>query len=205
MLPMEIYLQEHGYRVINLRFHPVGRSIEQISESALPPALSGLDPHVKIHFVTHSMGAIILRRYLAQHNVPNLGRVVMLGPPNHGSQFVDWVKPSPLLCFIIGARVLELGTSPDDLPARLGPVNFECGVIAGDLCINPLSPFIFHEPNDGKVAVENTRVAGMRDFLVVHVPHTWLIWQKNVFRQTVHFLASGEFDHKAFPGTRQKP
>lgn len=199
MKPMEIYLRQHGYRVINLRFHSAGLSIEQIAESSLPKVLAGLDPRVKVHFVAHSMGAIIVRQYLACHDVPNLGRVVMIGPPNHGSELVDWARPNPLLRFCLGQRLLELGTGVHGLPGRLGSVHFECGVIAGDCSFNPLSSFVFHAPNDGKVTVDSARVDGMRDFMVAHISHTCLIWRKSVFRQTARFLESGKFDRTVLP------
>ena len=195
MNPMAACLREHGYRVINARFRSMGLSIEQIADSYFPELIDSLGPQVKVHFVAHSMGGIILRQYLSTHTVTNLGRVVMLAPPNHGSELVDRVKTVPVLNDVLGRRLLELGTRPEDLPIRLGPANFDCGVIAGDSSANPITSSFLHGANDGKVTVESARLEGMRDFLVVHNSHTWMIWRKSVMQQVLTFLEHGEFDH----------
>ena len=127
---MAAYLRAHGYRVINARFRSIGLSIEQIADTYLPELVGSLDSRAKVHFVTHSMGGIILRQYLSTHIVTNLGRVVMLAPPNHGSEIVDRLKTVPVLNDALGQRLLELGTGPRDLPRRLCPANFDCGLIA---------------------------------------------------------------------------
>lgn len=194
MRPMESYLRDHGYRVINAPFPSAGRSLEQIADSYFPKLVGSLDPGVKIHFVAHSMGAIILRQYLARHAVTNLGRVVLLGPPNHGSEIIDRLRTTPLLRSCLGPRLLELSTGPDALPQRLGPANFDCGIIAGDRSVNPITGLMLHGANDGKVTVESARLEGARDFLVLHYSHTWLIWKRQTFHQIAHFLSVGAFD-----------
>lgn len=204
MIPMQCFLMCHGYRVVNAQFTSTGRSIEEIADSDFPGILKELDPAAKVHFVAHSMGAIILRQYLASHAVTNLGRVVMLGPPNHGSEIIDRLRPFPLFRSILGRRLTELGTDSKDLPSRLGPAKFDCGVIAGDVPANPLTGAMLHGPNDGKVLVESARLDGMRDFLVVHHSHTWMIWNKDVMRQALAFLHSGAFDHNVTTNENSK-
>ncbi len=195
---MAAYLRGHGYRVINARFQSAGLSIEQIADSYFPELIGSLNPHAKVHFVAHSMGGIILRQYLSTHTLTNLGRVVMVAPPNHGSEIVDRVKTVPVLKAALGQRLLELGTGPRDLPRRLGPANFDCGIIAGDFSANPLTSWFLHSANDGRVTVEGARLDGMRDFLVVHNSHTWMIWRQSIMRQVLTFLEQGAFDHVEF-------
>jgi triacylglycerol lipase len=199
MRPMESYLRTNGYRVINARFPSAGLSIEQIADTYFPKLVGTLDSGVKIHFVAHSMGAIILRQYLVRHTVTNLGRVVMLAPPNHGSEIIDHLRANPLLRLCLGPRLLELGTGPDALPQRLGPANFDCGVIAGDSSANPITGPMLHGANDGKVTVESARLDGAKDFLVLHHSHTWLIWKWQTFHQIAHFLRAGTFDRNTLP------
>ncbi len=197
MKRLENYLQSHGYRVINLNYPSRRFSIEQLSENYLRPALEKriVDHDSKVHFVTHSLGGIIVRQYLSDHNIENLGRVVMLGPPNHGSEIIDCLRSHTITREFLSEAGKELGTTANDLPAKLGPVHFECGVIAGDRPINPFLSAMLHGPNDGKVTVASAQVPGMRDFLRLHYSHTWLMWRERTLQQTLCFLGSGRFEH----------
>jgi triacylglycerol lipase len=197
MKRLEWNLKKQGCHVINLNYHSSRLSVEALSETELRPLLESLDrdPMARIHFVTHSLGAIILRQYLSEHELKRLGRVVMLAPPNHGSAIVDHARASPFWRTFLGPALLELGTGPQDLPDKLGPVRFECGVIAGDRSLNPLLSGMLRGPNDGKVTVDSARIVGMEDFLVVHNSHTWLMWRESNIRQILGFLETGHFRH----------
>jgi triacylglycerol lipase len=201
MKGVEWYLKRRGYRVINARYPAHGLSVEQISDAYLAPLLQTEIPRssAKIHFVTHSQGGILLRQYLSDHNLPNLGRVVMLAPPNHGTEIVDRLQASRLARPFLGPGYLQLGTDADSLPNRLGPVQFDCGIIAGDCSFNPFLSSMLNGPNDGKVTVASAQLDGMRDFLVLHYSHTWLMWRKNTLRQIQSFLESGRFDRQSPP------
>ena len=198
MKGVEWYLKHRGYRVVNARYPTHGLSVEQISDTYLAPLLKSDIPRssAKIHFVTHSQGGIVLRQYLSKHDLPNLGRVVMLAPPNHGSEIVDRLQANRIARSFLGPGYLQLGTDADSLPNRLGPVQFDCGIIAGDCSLNPLLSSMLIGPNDGKVTVASARLDGMRDFLVLHYSHTWLMWRKSTLRQIQSFLESGHFDRR---------
>jgi hypothetical protein len=152
-----------------------------------------------LDFVTHSLGGILLRVAVAQGWVAaeRIRRVVMLGPPNGGSELVDILSSLPtvgaLYRRLTGPAGLELGTGATGVPARLPPVPFELGVIAGNRSANPLFSALLAEPNDGKVRVERARVDGMRDFLVVPHWHPMLTLSRVVAEQTLHFLDYGRF------------
>jgi triacylglycerol lipase len=197
MKRLEWYMKAHGYGVINVPYPSRFRTVEQLSEDYLRPLLERKisDHSAKVHFVTHSLGGIIVRQYLSNHVLENPGRVVMLAPPNHGSEIIDCLKANPITRQFLGTTSRELGTGPDELPARLGPVHFECGVIAGDRSLNPLLSCLLPVPNDGKVTVESAKVTGMRDFLVLKMTHTWMMWREKTLRQTLCFLQSGQFIH----------
>jgi triacylglycerol lipase len=192
----EWYFKRRGYRVINARFPTSGVSVEQISQQYLAPLLASEIPRsaAKIDFVTHSQGGILLRQYLSEHDLPNLGRVVMLAPPNHGSEIIDRLKANRLTRPFLGPGYRELGTDAGALPNQLGPVNFDCGVIAGDRSLNLLLSSMLAGPNDGKVTVASAQVDGMRDFLVLPYSHTWLMWRKTTLRQIQCFLVTGRFE-----------
>jgi|SRR5581483_1948398 pimeloyl-ACP methyl ester carboxylesterase len=197
MKRLEWHLTKQGYRVVNVSYPATRFSVEELSDLYLHRLLAEkiVNPTARIHFVTHSLGGIIVRQYLSNHRLENLGRVVMLAPPNHGSEIVDHLKKSLLLRRFTGQSRLQLGTSPNDLPKRLGTARFQCGVIAGDCSFNPLLSCLLPGPNDGKVTVESAKLDGMQDFLTIHSTHTWLMWRKGAIRQTLRFLRTGQFDH----------
>lgn len=199
MSRMKSSLRAYGYRVINVTYPSSRFPVKYLSAVWLDQLLRNriVDPDARIHFVTHSLGGIVLRQYLSNHSIQNLGRVVMLAPPNHGSQIIDHLKASPITRHLLGPNRLELGTSKNDVPQKLGPADFECGVIAGDRSLNPFLSAMLTGPNDGKVTVQSAHLEGMQDFLILHSSHTWLMWRKRTIRQTLQFLRSGHFDHSA--------
>jgi hypothetical protein len=194
MRRLETALRARGYRVENVGYPSRRADIATLSEH-LGAALERCCAAVpgRIHFVTHSLGGIVVRHYLAGRRVDNLGRVVMLGPPNGGSELVDLLKRVPGLRRHLGPSREQLGTDAASPPAGLGPVGFELGVIAGSRSFNPLFSSLLPGPDDGMVAVARTRVEGMRDFLVVPRTHTFMMRSREVARQTVAFLENGVF------------
>ncbi len=191
-------LRAEGFAVVN---HDYASTRSRVADpaAALARRLPELVPAdaTKVHFVTHSLGGIVVRQLLKEHAVARLGRVVMLAPPNRGSELADALREVGLLEAILGPASAQLGTRDGDLPRSLGPVAFECGIIAGDRTFNPIGGVVFGGPNDGKVSVEAAKVDGMADFLVVHHTHTFLMNADDVQRQIVQFLRTGHFEHEA--------
>ena len=139
------------------------------------------------------MGGIILRQIQATNPLPDLGRVVMLGPPNQGSEIVDKLGKMKVFQLLNGPASLQLSTHASSIPNQLGPVSFELGVIAGDRSINPILSSMIPGKDDGKVAIPRTRVEGMKDFLIVHSPHPFLMNHKPTQENALHFIKTGKF------------
>lgn len=197
MLALERALQNAGYKVRNLDYPSRTASIETLAENAIGPAVAECerDGAVKIHFVTHSMSGIMVRNYLARHPSPLLGRVVMLGPPNQGSEVADKLGRFWLYKKIFGPTMLELTTDKNSEANKLGPANFCLGVIAGDRSFNWIHSLVMPGRDDGMVSVERTRLAGLTDHTVIHTSHHFMVKNREVIRQTVGFLENGRFDH----------
>ncbi|MCJ7580609.1 MAG: alpha/beta fold hydrolase [Candidatus Aminicenantes bacterium] len=192
---LERYLSEWGYRVINLDYPSTKQSIPDLADNILDTAVQQCcqTSQEKIHFVTHSMGGIVVRYYLKHHDLPQLGRVVMLSPPNGGSELADFLKKSPLFNKTRGPAGLQLGTGAGSLPLELGPVDFELGIISGNRSFYLLNSALIPGPDDGIVSVERTKVEGMADFLLLPYSHTFIMQKEAVFEQVVHFLREGKF------------
>ena len=136
-----------------------------------------------------------MRHYLSVRQIGNLGRVVMLSPPNQGSEVVDALVDAPGFEWINGPAGVQLGTGDDDLPRSLGLANFELGIITGDRSINLINSSMIPDKDDGKVSVASARLEGMADFLVVHHTHPFIMKARDVIEQTIRFLQHGCFDH----------
>jgi hypothetical protein len=194
---LEKALTKAGYVVVNHGYPSTKKTVEELADSEIPAVLS--DPRLRdctrIHFVTHSMGGILVRAYFKNVTSDRLGRVVMVGPPNRGSEVVDRIGHWGLFRVFSGPAGEELGTKSKLLKEDLGPVDFDLGVIAGDRSFNWInSLFFIHGVDDGKVSVENTKVTGMRDHITLHTSHPLMMGNKSVRRQIITFLHSGSFD-----------
>lgn len=193
MAALERYFEDLGYRVVNVdypgRFHGIAALVEDIAGTIAPLCE---DEGAKVHFVTHSMGGILLRYYVKHHGCPALGRAVMLAPPNQGTELVDLLGEGEIFRWAAGPAAQELGTGPGSILPELGPVDFELGVIAGNVQI-PVSSALIPGEDDGVVSVESTRVEGMKDFLVVPSTHSFIMTSRTVLEQARHFIETGAF------------
>jgi len=198
MKKIEDSLQSHGYEVINVDYPSTEYPIEILSDKILNEIIEEYSKASmsKVHFVTHSLGGIVLRYYLKHHKLPNLGRTVMISPPNQGTELVDSFKDSFITKLLVGPAARQLGTDENSLPFKLGPVDFELGVIAGSRSISPLYSEILPGPDDGVISVERTKVAGMADFIVLPYSHPFIIRNNDVIEQVGHFLENGKFRHE---------
>lgn len=190
-------LEKQGFNVQNIGYESRKYTIDTLANMAIDPALEKCGLVDSVSFVTHSMGGILVRQYLSHTVIPNLNKVVMLGPPNKGSEVVDTLGKFPGFHFINGDAGLQLGTGTTSIPNLLGAANFDLGVIAGSRSVNLILSTIIPGSDDGKVSIENTKIAGMQDHIVMPVTHTFMMQNTHVIEQVIHYLKVGEFSREA--------
>lgn len=182
------------YKTINVDYPSTRKNLKTLAQQHIPPALEQCRDSGKIHFVTHSMGGLLLRQHLSHNEINNPGRVVMLGPPNQGSHVVDELKGMPGFEALNGPAGMQMGTSDKDAPQQLPAANFELGIIAGTRSVNPILSTLLPNPDDGKVSVEYTKLKGMQDHISLPVTHTFMMNNQEVIRQVLWFLKNGGFE-----------
>jgi pimeloyl-ACP methyl ester carboxylesterase len=195
MVKMERALEAEGYNVINVDYPSRSATIKELTEQVFQgleaTALRHSDSG-KVHFVTHSMGGVLLGRYLETHQLSNLGNVVMLAPPSRGSEVPDRLGGLKLYQWINGPAGNQVGT--DSHPLRLDVPGSDIGVIAGDRSINPILSLLIPGPDDGKVSLTRVRPEGATDVIRLHVTHACMMRNRQVISQTIAFLGNGAFN-----------
>lgn len=196
MTKLQKNLANEGFIVENIDYPSRDLAVEKLAPVAVEEGIRKCRNHgpLRINFVTHSLGGILVRYYLKHNDIPELNRVVMLGPPNQGSEVVDKLKDFPGFQFINGPTGTQLGTKASDIPKSLGSVDFELGIIAGTKSINLILSALIPNPDDGKVSVENTKVEGMSDFMTSPTAHPFLMNNDRIISQVIHFLKFGKFN-----------
>jgi pimeloyl-ACP methyl ester carboxylesterase len=192
---MQLALERAGFATLNLDYASRRKPLEGLAED-IDPAIQHFADRVdgSIHFVCHSMGGLLARVYVARHRPQRLGRMVMLGTPNGGSEIADRLKHIGVYRAWFGPAGQQLVTQRDAaVAAMFPPVDYPVGIIAGNRSVDPISSAFLPKPHDGKVSVENTKLDGMADHIVMETSHPWLVRNGPAIEQTIVFLRDGEF------------
>jgi len=184
-----------GFAVAKIDYPSRKLPVEALAAPAIEKGLTQCREHgaQKIHVVTHSMGGILFRQYVANNGAEQFSRTVMLAPPNKGSEVVDALREVPGFKFLNGPAGLQMGTDSNSLPLKLGPATSDVAVIAGTFSINLMLSTFLPDPDDGKVSVESSRLDGMCAHLQVHVSHPFIMQNEEVMAEIISYLKTGRF------------
>lgn len=189
-------LETSGYSVWNQGYPSTEYDIPTLAQDHVGRGVSHCQNSgaSAVHFVTHSLGGILVRQFLQDNTIAGLGKIVMLAPPNHGSEVTDELKGYKWFRAVMGPAAQQLGTDEKSVPNNLKPIPGTIGVISGNSSSDPWFSWMFSGPTDGKVSVESARLDEMVDFLVVDEGHTFVMSDDEVIRQILFFLNTGVFD-----------
>ena len=196
MLPLCLYLRKHGFDAISILYPSRKQDLENLTDFVDEKIKEAGDyaPDKTLHFVTHSMGSLIARYYIATRRPKNLGKVVMLGPPNTGSEFADFLRDhkalGPVFKKVFGPAGQQLATDYEHI---IHDIDYPLGVIAGNRSINPLAPWVLPGEHDGIVPVERTKIEGMSDHIVMKATHSLMMFNPAVMKQVLNFLKNEKF------------
>lgn len=188
------FLEKNGFDVLNLGYPSTKHPIESIA-NIIHPRIAAFAESIpgKVHFVGYSMGGLVIRAYLHRYKPQNLGRVVMIGTPNQGSEVADFLKNRKLYCTLYGPAGQQLITDQSGFAHHFGETDYEVGVIAGNRPVDLISSRIIGKANDGKVSIDSTKLTGMKDHVIVPSSHTFFPSNRQMIQQTVAFLKHGKF------------
>jgi pimeloyl-ACP methyl ester carboxylesterase len=198
LIKMQLAVEAAGFATRNIGYPSRQKALSALADDIHPAIAPFADANEgRTHIVCHSMGGLLARAYLARYRPERLGRVVMLGTPNGGSEVADRLKDWLAYRLFFGPAGQQLVTRRDAATdALMPPVDYPVGVIAGNRSLDPIcSTLLLPGPNDGKVTVERTKLAGMADHIVIGAEHTFMVRNPAAITQTIAFLKLGRFDH----------
>lgn len=188
------FLQKSGFQTLNINYPSTKYSIENLAD-IIHLQIQQISASVdKIHFVGYSMGGLLIRAYIKKYQPQNIGRIVMIGTPNKGSEVADFIQNWWLYKKLYGQAGQQLISSQKDFGHIFSNLEgIEVGIIAGNRPLDLISSKIISKPNDGKVSVESTMLSGMKEHIIMPHNHTFIINKPQVWRQILAFLENGKF------------
>ena len=190
-------LNDFAYQTVSISYPSTSMNIPEIAANYLPPAIEECEQGgaEQIHFVSHSMGGIVVRQYLQNNHLPLGSKVVMLSPPNQGSELSEKFGDASWYQHIVGPAGASLSKKEGGIISRLKAVKEPVGIIAAYRGWSVWPSAWLPEPNDGTVSVESMKLAEMNDFVLINDGHAMMRFNMDIHQQIRYFLAKGEFYH----------
>jgi pimeloyl-ACP methyl ester carboxylesterase len=188
-------LEDAGYYVRRVGYSSLDQNPEEILKNISSQINQCCRKHANsVHFVGHSLGGLMVRAYLQNNKVDKLGRVVLLGTPNKGTEAADHFSNSWLM-EILGPTAKALGTDDESFPKSLKAPYYPVGIIAGEVK-SKFNDSVIPGKDDGIVSVEATKIDAMTDFIIIETSHSMMRYNREVADQTIEFIKHGLFKEK---------
>lgn len=195
MRKLEAFLKAKGYVTYNRSYPSTVANVERSAVHYINSALANISHETisKIHFVTHSLGGLLIRYFLSNHQIKKLGRIVMLSPPNQGSEVAERYRKHFWYKWITGVPGQQLHQNNNQLLQEMKPLKTEVGIIAGTRSSDPWFNHTFEHPHDGKVSINGAQLPEMKQMIQVPHGHTFIMNKTSVKNHIANFLATGNF------------
>ncbi len=195
-------LKENGYSGVNIQYPTTEGTIEEITEKYISGEIKYYSdyvkkenerrkkenlPEIKIHFVVHSLGSVILRHYLKNNSIEHMGKVVFLSPPSHGSHLAD-LRIVSLMNGTLGAAASQFKTFPDSFVNHLGRPHYNCYVLMGNKSNNFFYSWIIPGTDDGMVPFNTAKLSGCKYRTIENTTHTSILSDKRTLKEIVDYL-----------------
>lgn len=188
------FIQNQGFSILNITYPSTKYSISELTDIINNRVKGKIKEHKTVSFVGFSMGGLVIRAYLNKYKISNLGKVVMVGTPNNGSEVADFFIGNPLYKKLYGPAGMQLTTNQKKLGYLLGKVNYECGIISGSFPLDFCYLIMRKKASDGKVSVDSTKLKNMKDHIVLNVTHWYMPYSKTIWKYIVSFLKYSQFN-----------
>lgn len=176
------FLDKKNFIVFNCDYRSTKYSIDIIANELLKKFITRFctKKYKTIHFIGHSMGAVIIRKFLQDNPMLNLGKVVMISPPNHGSYIADILTKIPFSDYVFGPSLKQLSTTKNSFVNRLPNIKCDCGIITAQY--------------DWVVSQNSTMLVGADDYTEISATHYGILSNKRLPGLIYNFLSSSCFE-----------
>ena len=181
----EQIFSENFHKKIENQYYEIDENSNKINKN--------FNQNVKINFVAHSMGTGILRYYLKENPLENLGKVVFISPPSHGSHLAD-VPFVDKLPSMLGKVVPQFSTKKDSFVNQLGEPDYNYMILIGNKTNNPLYSMIIRGKDDGMVPLKTAKMKSDNFKIIENTTHTSILKDKRTMKEISEFFKSSDLN-----------
>ena len=181
----EQIFSENFHKKIGNQYYEIDKNSNKINKN--------FNQNVKINFVAHSMGTGILRYYLKENPLENLGKVVFISPPSHGSHLAD-VPFVDKLPSMLGKVVPQFSTKKDSFVNQLGEPDYDYMILIGNKTNNPLYSMIIRGKDDGMVPLKTAKMKSDNFKIIENTTHTSILKDKRTVKEISEFFKSSDLN-----------